>query len=76
MTSARDARSVRSDSSVHNNSVQECDACYREACAFADTDCGVFEARFNSETMPMKTSMLKQRKQDLNLKKSGRGWEK
>ena len=50
-TSARDARSVSSDSGDRNNSVQEGDACHTEACAFEDTDFGVFEVGLNSDTM-------------------------
>ena len=50
--SARDARSVSSDSGDHNR-VQESDACHTEACAFVDTDFGVSEAGMNSDTMHM-----------------------
>ena len=50
--SARDARSVSSDSGDHNR-VQESDACHTEAYAFVDTDFGVFEAGMNSDTMHM-----------------------
>ena len=53
LTSVRDARSVSGDSDDQNNSVQESDACHREACAVRDTDFGAFGERLNSETMHM-----------------------
>ena len=42
---------MSSDSGDRNNSVQEGDACHTEACAFEDTDFGVFEVGLNSDTM-------------------------
>ena len=50
MTTARDARSVSSDSGDHNSSVQESDACPTEACVFRVSVFGAFEARLNSDT--------------------------